>query len=110
MIPIDQIIPENLFSQDDAEFLLGEGFTKDAAREALREACRSGQLKSKRWRRRYWFTGREFVNWVSRWFGAEIRTEDDRREDGEDTLAGLLALDDDGATKQEPVALLKGGR
>jgi hypothetical protein len=92
MIPIGQIIPENLFSQDDAEFLLGKGFTKDAAREVIREACRSEQLKNKRWRRRYWFTGREFLEWVSRWFGAEIETEDGHGEDGDDTLAGLLSL------------------
>ena len=100
MIPIAQIIPENLFSQDDAKFLLGEGFTKDAAREVIREACRSGQLKNKRWRRRYWFTGREFLEWVSRWFGAEIKTEDDRGDEGK--LARGLPFGDDVAANPEP--------
>ena len=39
MIPIDQIVSENLYSQDDADSLLGKGFTPDAAREAIGEAC-----------------------------------------------------------------------
>ena len=30
MIPVNDIIPGNIYSQDDASFLLGEGFTKAA--------------------------------------------------------------------------------
>ena len=33
MIPVDQIIEGNLYSQDDATFLLGEGFGDKVARE-----------------------------------------------------------------------------
>lgn len=69
MIPLDDIVPANLYTQDDAMFLLGDGFTKKAAREAICEACRSGDLPAKEWRRRYWFTGRDFLEWVRRWFG-----------------------------------------
>ena len=62
MIPIDRITPGNLYSQDDAAFLLGDGFSPKAAREAVCEACRSGQLPHRRWRKRYWFTGRVFLD------------------------------------------------
>ncbi len=81
MIPIEQIVPENLYSQDDATFLLGTGFTEDAAREAITEACRSGQLASRSWRRRYWFTGREFMAWIARWFGTEVTVDTEADED-----------------------------
>ena len=70
MIPVNEIIPHNLYSQDDAGFLLGEGFTKKAAREAICAACRSGDLRNAQWRKRYWFSGRSFVEWVRGWFGA----------------------------------------
>ena len=72
MIPISQIIPDDLYSQDDAEFLLGEGFTRKAAREAICAACRSSDLRNAQWRKRYWFTGRDFIEWVRGWFGAGL--------------------------------------
>jgi len=81
VIPIDQIIPGNPYSQDDAAFLMGEGFTEAAAKEAICEACRSGNLESRKWRRRYWFSGRNFLSWVSRWFGAEVGVADDGNSD-----------------------------
>lgn len=110
MIPVNDIIPGNIYSQDDASFLLGEGFTKAAAREAICEACRSGQLRSASWRRRYWFTGRAFLEWASRWFGTEIATDDDRADPTADRLAPVLRLGDNELTKQKPVAVRKGGR
>ena len=82
MIPIDQIIPGNPYSQDDAVFLMGEGFSEDAAKEIVCEACRSGQLKASKWRKRWWFAGRAFVEWVARWFGAEIESDDGQGEEG----------------------------
>jgi len=72
VIPVDQIVPENLYSQDDALFLLGDGFTKDAAREAICEACRAGEMECSNWRRRYWFTGAAFLEWVARWSGVAV--------------------------------------
>lgn len=72
MIPVAQIIAANLYSQDDAEFLLGEGFSEKAAREVICEARRSGQLPSTQWRRRFWFTGASFLAWVGRWFGLPV--------------------------------------
>ncbi len=33
MIPVTDIVRENLYSQDDAEFLMGNGFSEDAALE-----------------------------------------------------------------------------
>jgi len=73
MIPITKITDANIYSQDDAGFLLGSGFTKKAARETIRSACQNGQLESRFWRKRWWFTGRQFKLWVRRCFGAEIR-------------------------------------
>ena len=72
MIPISEVVPENLYSQDDALFLLGSGFTKRAAKELLCEVCRKGELSHSYFRKRYWFTGREFLEWVAKWFGREI--------------------------------------
>jgi len=72
VIPLDSIAPGNLYSQDDAPFLLGEGFTPEAAREAICGACRSGQIAHREWRRRYWFTGRAFLEWVGREIGVEV--------------------------------------
>jgi hypothetical protein len=95
VIAADETISENLYSQDDALFLLGEGFTKEAAREAICEACRSGELESRMWRRRYWFTGCVFLEWVSRWFQAEVEAVNDRGEEGEGALAPALPLGDD---------------
>ena len=77
MIPIDQIVPGNPYSQDDAVFLMGAGSTEAAAKEVICEACRSGDLESRKWRRRYWFSGKNFLSWVSRWFGAEVGVVDD---------------------------------
>lgn len=108
MIPIDKIIPANLYSQDNAQFLLGNGFSKAAAKEAICEACRSGQLESKRWRRRYWFTGHEFLAWVARWFGSEFTVDIDADEEA--PLARVLPLGQDEPTKQKPVAVRRGGR
>jgi hypothetical protein len=64
MIPVAEIVPENLYSQDDAEFLLGDGFTPKAARQVIGEACRSGNLISHKWGRRHFFAGREFLVWL----------------------------------------------
>jgi hypothetical protein len=75
MIPITDLVPENLYSQEDAPFLLGTGFSEDAAREAICAACRAGQLVNVRWRRRYWFSGRAFLDWVASWFGDEAIRE-----------------------------------
>jgi len=86
MIPIGQIVEGNLYSQDDARLLLGNGFTAKAAREVICQACRSGQLKNKHWRRRYWFTGHEFLKWVSTWFGAGVDDGEEPRVH-EDQLA-----------------------
>ena len=72
MIPVDSIHVDNLYSQDDATFLLGDGFTEKAAREAICEACRSKELAGRHWRKRYWFTGRAFLAWLRTWFGPEI--------------------------------------
>ena len=72
MIPIDGIVPDNLYSQGDAVLLLGEGFSPEAAREVICEVCRSGELPHKRWRKRYWFTGRDFLDWVGGWFGENL--------------------------------------
>lgn len=81
MIPMADIIPGNLYSQDDATFLLGEGFSKRGAREAITEACRSGALPARLWRRRYWFRGADFLEWVRLWFGSsELRALASRRD------------------------------
>ncbi len=60
---------------------MGVGFTEAAAKEVICEACRSGNLESRKWRRRYWFSGRNFLSWVSRWFGAEVGVVDDGSSD-----------------------------
>ncbi len=110
MIPIDKIVPGNPYSQDDAAFLMGKGLSQDAAKEIVCEACRSGQLKASKWRKRWWFTGRAFIDWVARWFGAEIESDDDSNEEGEGPLARVLRLGGNGPAKQEPVAVPEGGR
>jgi len=107
VIPVDRIIPGNPYSQDDAAFLMGCAFTKDAAKEAICEACRSGQLKASKWRNRWWFTGNAFVEWVARWFGAGIDEESACEKDKGSHLARILSLDDDGAAKRKPVAVRK---
>lgn len=89
MIPVSQIVPQNLYSQDDAELLLGGGFSRKAAREAICEACRSGQLRSTQWRKRYWFSGKAFLEWVGQWFGSE-RFGDENGEGGS-LLAGAAS-------------------
>jgi len=100
MIPVDKVIPGNLYCQDDAQFLLGSGFSKAAAKEAISEAARAGQLTSKQWRKRWWFTGREFLVWVSRWFGTEIGTGSDKSHDGHgDRLASTLRVGDNSARR-----------
>jgi len=73
MIPITEIIDANIYSQDDAGFLLGSGFTKKAARETIRSACQNGQLESSFWRKRWWFTGHQSKLWVLRCSGAEVK-------------------------------------
>ena len=97
MIPIAEIIPENLYSQDDSPFLLGAGFTEDAARETICEACRSGELTSRKWRGRWWFAGREYIDWVSRWFAGKVVIENDRGKETRGRLAPAPGLGDDGA-------------
>ncbi len=72
MIPIDEIRAENLYSQHDAEFLLGKGFSKRGAKEFVREACHSGQLSNRFYRKRYWFTGAAFLEWVGKWSGIDL--------------------------------------
>jgi hypothetical protein len=109
MIPITAIIPTHIYSQEDAPLLLGTGFSEDAAREVILEACRSGELESRQWRRRYWFTGRAFLDWVTKWFGP-IPTEDDSDKDLAERVASPLPLRHNDATNPEPVAKkLKGG-
>ena len=109
MIPIGQIVEGNLYSQDDARLLLGNGFSAKAARDVICEACRSGELNNRSWRRRYWFTGREFMDWVSRWFGAEIEAPS-CGEEGPSHLAKIMPSSHNGAAKRKPVAVMKGGR
>ena len=72
MIPVSKIMPENLYSQDDGQFLLGQGFSVKAAREVILEACRSGQLSATSWKKRYWFSGKDFFEWVMRWYGSQV--------------------------------------
>lgn len=66
MVPMSQINDEDVYSQDDAPFLLGQGFSAKAAREAICRACRSEGLQSKFYMRRYCFTGKDFKAWVKR--------------------------------------------
>ena len=99
MIPLDQIIDVNLYSQDDAVFLLGRGFTGKAAREAIRSACKSGQLEGIQWRKRWWFTGCAFKAWVKRWFGADTGAAAD---DGLRPIARVVVSGYDGATDSGP--------
>ena len=66
MVPMSQINDEDIYSQDDAPFLLGQGFSAKAAREAICKACRNGELRSKIYMRRYSFTGRDFKSWAKR--------------------------------------------
>lgn len=73
MIPVSEVTPENLYSQDDAQFLLGEGFSRKAAREAIREACKTGELRSSKWRGRSWFSGQSFLTWIREWPAATAR-------------------------------------
>lgn len=68
MIQINNIVAENLYSQRDASFLLGNGFTKKAARQMISEACREKQLNANKYKRQYWFTGADFLEWVEKWF------------------------------------------
>lgn len=72
MIPVIDIVPENIYSHHDAPKLLGGGFSEKAAKEWLLEACRSGELDSTECRRRHWFSGRSFLIWVRDWFGAVV--------------------------------------
>lgn len=71
MIPVSAVVSENIYTQHDAAFLLGAGFTGKAARETICRACRNGELRAKLHLRRYWFSGRAFLKWVRDWFGAE---------------------------------------
>lgn len=70
MIPVDQIVHKNVYTQDDGPFLVGEDFTLRAAKEFIRAACRSGELPSRFYRKRYWFTGKDFLDWIARWSGS----------------------------------------
>jgi len=97
VIPIDKVIPGNLYCQDDAQFLLGSGFSKAAAKEAISEAARAGQLTSKQWRKRWWFTGRAFLEWVGGWFGTGIGVED--THEAENRLEPAPRRGDDGARR-----------
>jgi hypothetical protein len=106
MIALTEIVPDNIYSQHDAAALLGAGFTDDAAREALLEACRSGELESRQWRRRYWFTGRSFLAWVATWFG--VLPGDNPAGDCVSIAPGLSLLHN-GAANPEPVAKRRRG-
>ena len=64
MVPMSQINDEDIFSQSDAPFLMGDGFSAKAAREAICRACRNEGLQSKFYMRRYCFTGRDFKEWA----------------------------------------------
>ncbi len=97
MIPVADIVPENLYSQEDSVFLMGDGFTEEAASEVVCEACRSGDLRATKWRKRWWFTGREFLAWVSRWFGERIDNGDG--EEAETRLAPPLRHGDNSSRR-----------
>lgn len=71
MIPLTEIVDDNLYCQGDAPFLLGVGFTEDSARKEIREACRNKEIQSKYRKRKYWFTGKAYKIWVLGWFGSE---------------------------------------
>ena len=77
MISITEIEPNNLYSQDDGEFLLGQGFSVKSARDIICEACRSGQLPATLWKKRYWFAGKDFLEWIQRWFGRQVHFNSD---------------------------------
>ena len=64
MIPISEIDDEDIFSQKDAPFLMGQGFSEKSAKETICRACRSGELQAKVYMRRYSFTGKDFKAWA----------------------------------------------
>jgi len=64
VIPVKEIESANLYSQDDARFLLGNGFTAKAAKEHITGACRARELKAAKSLGRWWFTGEAFLAWV----------------------------------------------
>ena len=69
MIPLSDIILENVYSQDDASYLLGDGFSKVAAKQQICNACKSGTLKACKFARRWCFTGAAFLEWTKKWLG-----------------------------------------
>jgi hypothetical protein len=115
MIALSEIVDDDLYSQDDASLLLGEGFTERAAREAIRSACQAGQIESSQWRKRWWFTGRQFKAWVRRWFGAETALGADRPRANDRrchvfNIAEGARSGENGPTDSEPVRRRRGRR
>ena len=64
MIPIREIIDENVYDHKDAPFLLGQGFSEKSGRQVICQACRNGGLPSVFYMRRYCFTGKDFKAWA----------------------------------------------
>ena len=96
MIPINEIVKSNLYCQDDAQFLLGAGFTKRAAKELICESCRTGDLPNHFHRKRYWFTGEDFLGWVRSWAGgspSDSLADSDRllQNDSDDNRLGAAS-------------------
>ena len=69
MIPIRDIIPENVYSQDDASFLLCDGFSEIGAKQQICNACKSKDLKARKYARRWWFSGSAYLEWTKSWLG-----------------------------------------
>jgi hypothetical protein len=106
VIPLTTIESGVLYSHHDAEFLLGAGFSKRAAQEVIKEACRTGNLDARTWRRRWWFSGDAYIAWVQWWFGSDIGTSEGRTDN---QLAPAPKLVNDDRVNSEPVAKRRKG-
>lgn len=100
MIPVDKIASRNLHSQADAPFLLGEGFTPKAARSAICSACIAGELPSRKWSKRHWFYGRDFLDWIRRRLAPP---DTDGATGVEKTVASRLIAPQNEPAESEPV-------
>ena len=92
MIQITEIKPTNLYSQADAEFLLGDGFSKKAAKEHISKACRSSELKASKNLGRWWFTGDDFLKWVRVHIQGEIEALDLPATECQNVIDGAARL------------------
>ena len=92
MIQITDIKPQNLYSQNDAEFLLGDGFSKKAAKEHISQACRLGELKASKNLGRWWFTGDEFLKWVRVHIQGKIEALDSPAAECKNVIDGAARL------------------